>query len=129
MAEYVDEIPDIEALLKRSKTRANRLFYVVIALSAIIFIFFGASLVDKIRALTAGVSGSYAAAEKQSELWRKNISCVGAPPNFVDAANNLKVDATICSSGDIFVHVITPDNREVYQWVSVEDMARRPGEE
>jgi hypothetical protein len=122
MTEHADEQVDVEALLKRSRTRANTLFYVVIALSAVIFIFYGSALVDKIRALTAGVSGSYAAAEKQSQLWRKNISCVGGPPKWVETTNNFKVDATVCPSGDILIRVMAPDNSEYLRWLELDNV-------
>ena len=79
---------------------------------------------DQVGAWIKGVSGnSLAAAERQNALWRKNISCVGAPGAWSKYDNGVEMDATICNSGDIFVQAkaagaATPK----MHWVAVEDI-------
>ena len=45
------------------------------------------------------------------------ISILSAPFDWYSTPENLKVDATICNSGDIFVRVTTPKQGNFYQWV------------
>jgi hypothetical protein len=61
-------------------------------------------------------------AEKQTELWKKNLECTTAPMDFFANPSNIKVDATICESGDVFVRVFTPDDKGVYYWVDIESL-------
>ena len=63
------------------------------------------------------------AAERQNALWRKNLPCTSAPMDIFLSPQNLKVDATICNSGDVFVKIFTPDNEGRFYWVDVESLA------
>jgi hypothetical protein len=73
-------------------------------------------------------SDSYLVAERQSELWRKNLSCSASPFSWYENPRNMRVDATICESGDVFVRVSTPDNRNFFEWVDVDAVVHgQPG--
>jgi hypothetical protein len=65
-----------------------------------------------------------AQAEKQKELWEKNLKCTTTPMQFFENTNKVKVDATVCESGDVFVRVFAPDNRNAYYWVDVDGLLR-----
>lgn len=65
------------------------------------------------------------AGRRQSELWQKNQSCANAPDRFFVTPNNVKVDATICKSGDIVVQVIPPNDNGRYYWVDLEKLSSR----
>src|SRR5205809_2022457 len=36
----------------------------------------------------------------------------------------VQVDATICDSGDILVHAVTPDNATLFKWLALDDVVR-----
>jgi hypothetical protein len=61
-------------------------------------------------------------AEKQKELWEKNLKCTTTPMQFFENTHKVKVDATVCESGDVFVRVFAPDNRNAYYWVDVDGL-------
>ena len=61
-------------------------------------------------------------AQQQSDLWKKNLQCTTSPMDFFANPANVKVDATICESGDVFVRVFTPDNKGVYYWVDINSL-------
>ncbi len=63
--------------------------------------------------------------KRQSELWQRNLSCANAPERFFVTPKNIKVDATICNSGDIVVQVIPPDSNGRYYWVDLERLSSR----
>ncbi len=74
--------------------------------------------VDKAQAMFNGVEDrSWEQAKAQQEAWRDNLTCSAAPFDWYSTPENLKVDATICNSGDIFVRVATPRQGNFYQWV------------
>jgi len=123
MTTDVGQPPDFEQLIKQSRTKANKLFYLVIVLFVLFFI----SLVTAAprwidRAFAPAGTDSLDRAKEQSALWHKNASCAGSPPQWVEAANNLKVDTRVCPSGDVLIRVVTLDNMEVYRWVSIDDV-------
>jgi hypothetical protein len=61
------------------------------------------------------------AAKSQSALFKKNLTCTTAPLDaFYLTPKNVKVDATICASGDVFVRMITPENAKSFYWVDVD---------
>jgi hypothetical protein len=81
---------------------------------------------DKIGATLQGVKGdSLAAAQEQNRLWRANLGCTAAPKAWYSSPSNVKIDATICDSGDIFVRAVTPDNGEHFKWVPVKDVVQQ----
>ncbi len=67
---------------------------------------------------------SVADAEKQAQLWRKNLSCSAAPFSWYNNPSNIKIDATICDSGDIFVRAATPGNGQFFKWLPLEDVVQ-----
>jgi hypothetical protein len=96
---------------------------------AVALITAGPQWIDKGRALALGVKGGSAAeAEKQAQLWRKNLSCSAAPFAWFNTPSTVKVDATICDSGDIFVRASAPDNSNYFKWVPLEDVLRSAGQ-
>ena len=75
---------------------------------------------DKYWAPEGATSASEA--EKQNRLWQKNASCAALPFKGFLNPGNVKVDATICNSGDILVHAVTPENAQVYRWFAIDDV-------
>src|SRR5262245_60108036 len=63
-------------------------------------------------------------AEQQKELWEKNLQCTTKPMDFFQNPDNVKVVATICDSGDVFVRVFAPGNKNAYYWVDVEGLLK-----
>lgn len=83
--------------------------------------------VDQARAAVQGINQASARdAEKQSQLWRRNLSCAAAPFAWYSNPSNVKVDATICDSGDIFVRAATPANGQFFKWIAIEDVVQLP---
>jgi hypothetical protein len=81
---------------------------------------------DKYGAWKQGVKGdSLVAAQEQNRLWRANLDCTAAPKAWVNNPSNVKIDATICDSGDIFVRAVTPDNGEHFKWLAVKDVLQQ----
>jgi hypothetical protein len=80
---------------------------------------------DRASAAIKGIKGgSVTDAEKQAALWRKNLSCSAAPFAWYSNPSNVKIDATICDSGDIFVRASTPENGNFFKWVPLDDVLR-----
>lgn len=65
---------------------------------------------------------SYEEAVKENSLWHKNASCAAAPYAWYTAPTKVKVDATICDSGDVFVRVSSPGSSPKIKWLSVDDV-------
>jgi hypothetical protein len=81
--------------------------------------------VDKAQALFNGVEDrSWQQAKEQQDAWRANLTCSAAPFDWYSTPENLKVDATICNSGDIFVRVTTPRQGNFYQWVLLKSIVK-----
>lgn len=79
--------------------------------------------IDKGRAWYNGTKlASYADAEKQNAMWRKNLSCSAVPFAWYANPNNVRVDATICDSGDVFVRASTPGNQQFFKWIGLDDV-------
>jgi hypothetical protein len=62
-------------------------------------------------------------AKDQGALWKKNLSCTSAPLDPYLSPKNIKVDAHICASGDVFVRMFSPDRAPSYYWVDVDKEA------
>jgi hypothetical protein len=81
--------------------------------------------VDKAQAAFNGVKDrGWEEAKQQQEAWRSNLTCSAAPFDWYSTPENLKVDATICNSGDIFVRVQTPKQGNFYQWVLLKSIVK-----
>lgn len=81
--------------------------------------------IDKFRVFSEGIKrASVADAEKQTMLWKRNLSCSASPFSWYNNPNNIKIDATICDSGDIFVRAITPTNAQFFKWLPLEDVVQ-----
>lgn len=77
--------------------------------------------VDSIMAAAHNVQNrSFTEAKIQSELWAKNLPCTAFPLNYVPTKSDVKLDATICDSGDIFVRATTNDRKSYFYWVPVD---------
>ena len=65
-------------------------------------------------------------AAEQHELWRRNLDCTTAPFDWLTTPTNIKVDATICESGDVVVRAKVPGARSgeesFYRWVPVSQL-------
>lgn len=80
---------------------------------------------DRARAAMQGIKGGSATdAERQAQYWRKNMACSTAPFAWFSNPSNVKVDATICDSGDILVRAVTPDNANFLKWVPLDDVMK-----
>ena len=64
--------------------------------------------------------GQSSSAEEQDDLWKKNLLCVSAPLDPLVTVHNVKVDATICKSGDVLVQIFDPNGKQFYRWVDVD---------
>jgi hypothetical protein len=69
---------------------------------------------------------TYSGAVKQFEMWTKNAECTKGPVAWYDSPRKVKLDATLCDSGDLFVRAVTPDNRTVYHWVPLDEVIAPP---
>ena len=79
--------------------------------------------VDGVLAAYHGVrTSSFAEASRQNDMWRRNLSCAAAPFSWYNNPSNIKVDATICDSGDIFIRAMAPQRGQFYKWVPVDDI-------
>ena len=79
--------------------------------------------IDQAKAAWQGISGgSVEEAELQNALWRKNMDCAASPYAWFNNPSNIKVDATICDSGDIFVRASTPSNGQFFKWIPLSDV-------
>lgn len=90
---------------------------------AISFLSAAPQWVDKAQAMFNGVE-DIKFAEQQRKAWQDNMTCSAAPFDWYSTAENLKVDATICNSGDIFVRVATPKKGNFYQWVLLNSIVK-----
>lgn len=78
------------------------------------------TLMEAWRSWKYGVPfGQSATAQKQDDFWKKNLSCTEAPPQWYVNEYNVRVDATICKSGDVLVKIMDPEGNAGYSWVSV----------
>ncbi len=81
--------------------------------------------VDRALAVYYETSGnSFAEAEEQNTLWRRNLTCSAAPFAWYSNPENVKIDATICNSGDVFVRASTPKNEQFFKWIPVSEVIR-----
>lgn len=58
----------------------------------------------------------------RNELWKKNLECSSAPMDPLITESNIKVDATICRSGDVLIRVVAPGDEKLFEWVSIENL-------
>ncbi len=61
---------------------------------------------------------------RENSLWRKNLSCATAPYAWYTSPKEVKVDATICKSGDVFVRASSPGGHQVIKWLAVDEMLK-----
>lgn len=88
---------------------------------AVALISAGPQWIDKVKGYSLGVA-SASKAEREAKLWQKNASCLNLNSNGYLSPSNVAVDATICKSGDILVRAVTPQSREVYRWLPLDDV-------
>lgn len=76
--------------------------------------------VEAFKSTEYGVKfGQSSNAKEQDNLWKINLSCTAAPLDPLVTIHNIKVDATICKSGDVFVRIFSPTGEPFYKWVAV----------
>ena len=63
--------------------------------------------------------GESASAKQQHSLWEKNITCLQAPEDWYVNDYNIRVDATICKSGDILIMAEDPAGDRKYMQQSM----------
>lgn len=63
-------------------------------------------------------------AKRQHDLWKRNLECTMRPMELFLSPTNVKVDATVCDSGDVFVRIFTPANEGRFHWVDVNHLVR-----
>lgn len=61
-------------------------------------------------------------AVKQHEFWTKNLECTAAPFDWVENPNRIKIDGTICPSGDVMIRLSTPMRGDFIRGIFVEDL-------
>ncbi|MEO0912704.1 MAG: hypothetical protein AAFY59_06925 [Pseudomonadota bacterium] len=61
---------------------------------------------------------------KQAEFWSTHQECTASSFQWVENPEKVKVDATICGNGNIFVRIRTPDNRTVSQGIYIDDLIK-----
>lgn len=66
--------------------------------------------------------GDSKSAKTQYDMWKKNLSCTSTPSDPLITANNTKVDATICKTGDVLVKIFTAEGNEYYRWVDIDSV-------
>jgi hypothetical protein len=82
----------------------------------------GPQWLDKVKSYRLGVT-SAAESEKQAALWQKNRACASLDSGGYVSPSNVSVDATICRSGDILVRAVTPQSKEFFKWLPLDDVA------
>ena len=81
--------------------------------------------VETLRAKSLNVAfGESKNAKEQDDVWRTNLACASAPLDPFVNAHNVKVDATICKSGDVLVKFFSPDGKTSYKWVAVNNVIK-----
>lgn len=76
---------------------------------------------EMIRSRSAGVDfGKYEKSKQQNALFAKNASCLKAPFDPLITDSNVKVDATICESGDVYITFVDPKGNTTIEWVSID---------
>ncbi len=61
------------------------------------------------------------AAKEQDDLWKKNFECVrNQKSQGIITTHNVTVEAMVCPSGDVLLHVKAPDSKENFRWVGLD---------
>lgn len=63
-----------------------------------------------------------AEAKRLDTFIRQNVACLAAPFEWVDAPDSVRVDATICDSGDLLLRVEAPDSMPFLHPVRIKDI-------
>jgi hypothetical protein len=62
---------------------------------------------DQVRAIYNDISaGSYKEGQEQLQLAYRNMDCLRAPSKYYTNPNRLKIDGTICPSGDVLIRAV-----------------------
>ena len=81
--------------------------------------------IELLNSKIIGVSfGDTEKAETSNKMWRKNLGCTTQPLDPYITTSKVEVDATICESGDVFVRITTPNNKNFFEWVSLEEISQ-----
>lgn len=88
----------------------------------------GPQWIDRVGAWRQNVSGgSLKAAEKQTQMWHANFDCSQLPAAWFTGAGNVRIDATTCNSGDVFIRAMTSDARQSFLWVPLDEVLKSGG--
>jgi hypothetical protein len=83
---------------------------------------------DKAQALYNNIHGrSYAESDRQRALWEKNIACFEQPSASNGNPANVRVNATVCPSGDVLIRVLPPYGRSHFEWVELDRILHSGG--
>ncbi len=82
--------------------------------------------VKTVKAINLGIpKADVSESEMQQSLWRTNFDCSRSPYQFYENPAKVKVDATICQTGDVLVRYFTPDSQQGEYFVSIGDLVSR----
>ncbi|HET6941923.1 MAG TPA: hypothetical protein VFH89_07150 [Sphingomicrobium sp.] len=88
----------------------------------------GPQWVDRISAWTQNVaSGSLKEAQQQTRMWHANFDCSQLPAAWYTGAGNVKIDATTCNSGDVFIRAMNADTKQSFLWVPLDEVLKAGG--
>jgi hypothetical protein len=69
------------------------------------------------------------AAEREHNLWVKNVDCAGTDDlPETSLADNTRVAAFVCPSGDVLVKVRRATGEPIYRWIPLEEATSRNGQ-
>lgn len=55
---------------------------------------------------------------RQSQLWSNNIACLRQPiADHKTTPERFEIGAAVCPSGDVLVHIRSPEAKEFYRWI------------
>src|SRR5262245_21617777 len=67
-------------------------------------------------------------AQTQNDLWNKNADCAKTLPPPISIEENIRVSVNACSSGDVLVKVMYPNDKELYRWIPFKMVTSGPFE-
>lgn len=81
------------------------------------------TFVELAQSIFLGVPyGEVAAAKRQNAAWNRNLECSAAAFDWLRSTETaIKVDATICKTGDVLVRYMAPHDVGGYRWLLLEE--------
>jgi hypothetical protein len=82
--------------------------------------------IDKARAVYNDIrGGSYKEGQEQLQLAYRNMDCLQAPYRYYTNPSRLKIDGTICKSGDVLVRAVDELQRQAVYFLPVSTIQSR----